>query len=159
MDPDTELLLMPHRAEETAILANRPPPDACARVLRCAQAIHRALGPGLEGALYARALAVELTALRIAFDKDAFFDVRYRGVTVGKRRVSFLLDEAGVDVLAERRDPEALRLRAAALLAYRPVGLAINFNGALLEASRADAPSTAGAPSRPRRATGVRERD
>ena len=126
--------------EVTAVLPMRPPADTCSRVLRCAQVVHRLLGPGLEDFLYARALALELAAERIGYQRDAFVEVRYRGAIVGKRRVSFVLDQLAVAVLALERPAEVEQLRghAAALLLTRPGGLALNF-GTCLQASRADA--------------------
>ena len=126
--------------ERTAVLPMRPPADICSRVLRCAQTVHRLLGPGLEDFLYSRALALELAAQRLSYQRDAFVEVRYRGAIVGKRRVSFVFDELAVDVAASGTEPiEVQRTRAAALLQTRPVGLAINFGAAYLQASRADA--------------------
>jgi GxxExxY protein len=126
--------------EVTAILPLRGPVDTCSRVLRCAQLVHRSLGPGLPDLLYARALGMELSAEHLAYERDAFLEVRYRGAIVGKRTVSFLLDELAVDVLAApTSDLEELRLRAASLLVHRPGGLALDFGRAWLQSGRADA--------------------
>jgi len=126
--------------EVTQVLPLRPPSDLGLRVLRCAQMVHRTLGPGLEDFLYERALALELSAERIAYQRDAFVEVRYRGAIVGKRKVSFLCDGLAVDTLSGRlEDPEELRRHAVALLVHRPVGLALSFTGAWLQSSRADA--------------------
>ena len=126
--------------EVTQVLPMRPAADLCTRVLRCAQMVHRSLGPGLEDFLYERALALELAAERIAYQRDAFLEVRYRGAIVGKRKVSFLCDGLAVDVYSGRLDDlEDLRRHAAALLVHRPVGLALCFCGAWLQSSRADA--------------------
>jgi hypothetical protein len=125
--------------EATQVLPMRPAADLGVRVLRCAQLVHRALGPGLEDFLYERAMALELTAERIGYQRDALVEVRYRGAIVGKRKVSFLCDGVAVDAVAGPvGDPERLRRRAAALLWHQPVGLALCFSGGLLQASRAD---------------------
>jgi GxxExxY protein len=127
-------------AEATLVLKLRPAPDLSARVLRCAQTVHRVLGPGLEDFLYARALGLELAHQAIACQRDAFVVVRYRGEVVGRRRVGFLMDDLAVDVSAERSSAgvDELRRRATALLQSRPVGLALDFGGAYVQASRAD---------------------
>ena len=125
--------------EVTQVLPMRPAADLCTRVLRCAQMVHRSLGPGLEDFLYERALALELAAERIAYQRDAFVEVRYRGAIVGKRKVSFLIDGLAVATFAGPFDgSEDLRRQASALLVHRPVGLALCFSGAWLQASRAD---------------------
>jgi GxxExxY protein len=125
--------------ETTAVLPMRPPVDACVQVLRCAQTVHRLLGPGLEDFLYARSLALELAAARISYQRDVFVEVRYRGAIVGKRRVSFVLDDLAVEVFSSAPEEAAqLRTRAAALLLTRPVGLSLNFGPSALQASRAD---------------------
>lgn len=127
--------------ERGSVLAIRPALDLGARIVRCAQAVHRALGPGLEAPCYCRALALELMADRLEFVRDVRIDVRYRSALVGKREVAFVLEGAAVDLSAwpELVDHALLRARAETLRHVRPVGVALHF-GAVLESAFAGAP-------------------
>lgn len=124
--------------EPTFVLALRPAPvDLATRVVRCAQAVHRALGPGLELPCYARAMALELLADGLEFSRDVLVEVRHRGALVGKRQVSFLLENAAVDLLAGPPvEQSALRSRARVLARLRPLGLTVNLGGSFQYACR-----------------------
>jgi GxxExxY protein len=126
------------QAEQTRVLALQRPVDRCVRVMRCAQGVHRALGPGLEGLFYARALALELSANGLAYRRDCWFEVRFRGSNLGKLRLDFLVGGVAVEVLAVPRIDESAmwRIRAMAQAASRPTGLVINFGRDRLEARR-----------------------
>ncbi len=124
---------------ETVVRALRRGDDCATRVLRCAHAVHAELGPGLEDYLYARALALALARERILCERDVFVEVRYAGSLVGKRRLAFLTDTLAVDLASDLPEPpERTDARAESLLRYRPVGLALHFGGARLQASRAE---------------------
>ncbi|MGC4120227.1 MAG: GxxExxY protein [Myxococcales bacterium] len=119
--------------EPTFVLTLRPAPDLATRIVRCAQAVHRELGPGLELTTYTRAMAVELLADHLEFSRDVLVEVRHRGALVGKRQVSFMLEHAAVDLLAGPPLEQAtLRGRAAALCRLRTLGMAVNV-GALFQ--------------------------
>ncbi|HEY3451493.1 MAG TPA: GxxExxY protein [Myxococcales bacterium] len=123
--------------EPTFVLALRPAPDLATRIVRCAQAVHRGLGPGLDPAAYGRALALELLADRLEFARDVLVEVRHRGSLVGKRQVSFILEQAAVDLLAGPPiEQAALRARAVVLARLRPLGLAVNVGGTFQYACR-----------------------
>ena len=123
--------------EPTFVLALRPAPDLATRVVRCAQAVHRELGPGLEPASYARALAVELLADKLEFARDVLVEVRHRGALVGKRQVSFMLEHAAIDLLAGPPiEQSSLRARALVLSRLRALGLALNIGGTFQYACR-----------------------
>jgi len=105
------------------------------RVIGCAIAVHRELGPGLLESVYERALCVELAHEGLAHEEQKPMAVTYRGQPVGDFRLDLLVE--GVLVLelksVERHDP----LFEAQLLSYMklggyPIGLLINFNSRLL---------------------------
>ena len=85
--------------ETTQLLAMSKGVRSAAMVVAKAQRIHQLLGPGLEHDFYCRALALELSAAGISFQRDVALPVRYRGQSLGKRRVDFMLEDLGVRVL------------------------------------------------------------
>jgi GxxExxY protein len=101
------------------------------RILACAVTVHKALGPGLAEASYQAAMALELTATSILFQREPSLSVLYRGVIVGQHRPDFIIESVVVLELKSvaRFDP----VFTAQLLTYLrvtglKVGLLINFN-------------------------------
>src|SRR5262245_32831252 len=66
------------------------------RIIACAIAVHRALGPCLRERTYEEALALELDAQEIAFDRQKVIAARYRGHPVGEYRIDFVVQAAVV---------------------------------------------------------------
>jgi len=62
------------------------------RIIGCAQAVHRALGPGFPEAIYHKALAHELARARIPFDSEWPVQVCYDGIICGKFRVDLVVN-------------------------------------------------------------------
>ena len=54
--------------------------------------VHRALGPGYPESFYGSALAIELEARQIAFERQAPVDVAYRGHVIGEGRIDLLVE-------------------------------------------------------------------
>src|SRR5262245_24268511 len=101
------------------------------RVLACAVAVHKALGPGLAESSYHAAMAIEFTANRVTFCREPSLTVRYRDVIVGQHRPDFIVERLVVVELkcVARLDPVFTSqvityLRVSGLR----VGLLINFN-------------------------------
>ena len=63
-----------------------------ARIISAAQEVHRTLGPGFEGVIHQRALARELPAHGLEFDREVWIDVHYKREKVGRKRVDFVID-------------------------------------------------------------------
>jgi GxxExxY protein len=69
------------------------------RVIGCAIAVHRFLGPGLLESVYRTALAIEMELEGVAFNRERAFSVTYRGKTIGEFHPDFIVqDEVVVEV-------------------------------------------------------------
>jgi GxxExxY protein len=106
------------------------------RVIGCALAVHRELGPGYLESIYASALALELTANSLAFERERAVSVNYRGTLIPGQRVDFIVANA---VIVEIKSVSRLEpIFQAKLISYLKTtglraGLLINFNTALLK--------------------------
>jgi GxxExxY protein len=105
-------------------------------IIGCCVTVHRALGPGLLEAIYARAVALELTAQSIQYEAERSFPVHYRGRLLCHQRVDLLIARK---VLVEVKSVEHLdSIHVAQVLSYLHVagvrlGLLINFNVPILK--------------------------
>jgi GxxExxY protein len=109
--------------------------DLTQRIIGCAIAVHRALGPGLHERTYENAMAIELRQHDLPFDRQVCVPVAYKGEWVGDYRLDLVVDDTVVVEIksVERGDP----LFEAQVLAYlkasgKRIGLLINFNSQLL---------------------------
>ena len=108
------------------------------KIIAAAMEVHKTLGPGFMEVMYQRALARELPAQHLDFNREVAMDVLYKGEKVGIKRVDFMVGEQGqpLTVLVELKTKAALDdadyvqtvsyLKASGLR----IGLLINF-GAL----------------------------
>jgi GxxExxY protein len=85
-----------------AELGNR---ELSGRVIEAAIAVHTALSPGFLESVYENALAVELTARQIAFERQKVIKVLHRDVEVGEHRLDFLVERV---LLVEMKAVSAL---------------------------------------------------
>lgn len=109
--------------------------DLTDRIIGCAIAVHRELGPGLDAAAYAACFGVELTAAGLRWERQVPVPVRYRGESIDCGfRLGFLVEGAvAVEVAADRTDgAEDARLETRLRLSGLRAGLFINFNVRLL---------------------------
>ena len=106
------------------------------RIIACAIAVHRALGPGLLEAPYRLALAVEFGRAGLAYEMEKPLDVKYGDARLGCRyRLDFVV-EAKV-VVEVKSLVTVLPVHSAQLLTYLrlsgyPAGLLLNFNVPLM---------------------------
>lgn len=106
------------------------------RIIGCAIAVHRELGPGLLEAIYEEALAIELEDQGLAFQRQVAVPALYKGRPLGEYRLDLLVEDA---VIVEVKSVERLSsLFEAQLLTYlrvtgKRIGLLLNFNTALLK--------------------------
>ena len=106
------------------------------RVIGCAIAVHRALGPGLVEATYEEALCIELGYQGLRFSRQVGVPIAYRDRLIGEYRPDLVVEDT---VVVEIKSVERLiGLHQAQLLAYMrilgmPVGLLLNFNGETLK--------------------------
>jgi GxxExxY protein len=97
----------------------------------CCIAVHRALGPGLLEVIYSRAVALELGAAGITFDRERTYPVSYRGQLLCEQRLDFVV---GSRIVVEIKSVDHLTsLHDAQILNYMRVarvraGLLMNFN-------------------------------
>lgn len=132
------------RGSDEHVKPEYPLSHVTARVIAAAREVHRELGPGLQEVIYQRALARELPAHGLEFEREVWIDVFYKGDKVGRKRVDFFVGEAGEEdeVLVEIKAKGVLEpVDFVQALSYlkasgRKVGLLINFGGRKLEIKR-----------------------
>ena len=107
-----------------------------ARIIGCAIAVHRAMGPGLLEQIYESALCIELDDAKIAYARQTAIPAYYKGRLLGQYRVDLIVQDL---VLVEIKSVERpIPVFEAQLLTYlrmtgKHVGLLINFNSGLLK--------------------------
>ena len=116
------------------------PPEELDRLARvvigAAIEVHRRLGPGLPEEAYEGAMAVELTARALPFERQKRVEIVYKGVLVAFGKVDLLI--AG-KLVVEIKSCEALvplfRMQTLSYmrLVNQPLGLLINFNVPVLK--------------------------
>jgi GxxExxY protein len=67
--------------------------DLTDSILRCAIAVHRDLGPGLPEHSYETALALEMDAAALKYERERAIMVRYRGIVVGWHVPDFIVED------------------------------------------------------------------
>lgn len=113
--------------------------DITARVIGCAQRVHKFLGNGFQEVIYQRALEIEFHKEGLKFEREKEMDIFYEDVLIGNRRVDFLVDG---DIMVELKAITKLEeVNIAQLINYIEaykvkVGLLINFGGKSLELKR-----------------------
>lgn len=120
------------------VKAEYPLSDVTARIIAAASEVHRVLGPGFEEVICQRALALELPAHGLEFDREVWIDVCYKGEKIGRKRVDFVIDEVLVEIKAKAAlEPVDFVQTLSYLKAsgYK-VGLLINFGAPKLEVKR-----------------------
>jgi len=96
-------------------------------------AVHRTLGPGFLESIYEEALALELTAKAIPFERQKLVGVEYRGRQVGEHRVDLIV--AGRIILELKTVESFQPIHTAQVLSYLKatrlkLGLLVNFKSA-----------------------------
>jgi GxxExxY protein len=98
--------------------------------------VHRHLGPGYGEAVYSNALAIELDARGIAFERPKQVQVFYKDECVGSGEVDLFV---GAMLVVELKTVESFApVHIAQVISYlkalkRPLGLLINFRVAMLK--------------------------
>lgn len=107
------------------------------KVIACAIAVHREMGPGLLESTYEHCLAAELSLHNIPFERQLVLPVEYRGIVIAcAYRVDFMIDDR---LIIELKAVSAIHdLHRAQILAYMKLsnvdtGLLINFNAIQLK--------------------------
>ncbi|HET9833471.1 MAG TPA: GxxExxY protein [Vicinamibacterales bacterium] len=106
------------------------------RVIGCCITVHRVLGPGLLESMYARAVALELSAREIQFESEKAIPVLYRGEVLCYQRLDLLV---GGRLVLELKAVDRLdSIHVAQVLTYLRIadlqlGLLVNFNVSILK--------------------------
>jgi GxxExxY protein len=106
------------------------------RIIKCAIAVHRELGPGLLENVYEEAMDIECSMDGLNVQRQLRIPVLYRGRTIGEYKPDMVINDLVVVELksVERFDPvfEAQVLTYLKITGKR-VGLLINFNSRLVK--------------------------
>lgn len=102
----------------------------------CGFVIHRDVGPGFMEPLYSNAMAIELKARGIPFERERIITVKYRNEPVGIHRLDYVIRGC---IVLELKAVKALEpVHQAQLMAYMKasgirVGVLMNFCSALFK--------------------------
>jgi GxxExxY protein len=101
------------------------------RIIGAAIAVHRVIGPGLHEGSYQTAMALELTALGLAYEQKRLIPISYRNEIVGHHIPDFIVENAVVVEL--KATPHLEPVFTTQVLTYLRltglrVGLILNFN-------------------------------
>ncbi len=114
-----------------------PEVDRLAReVIGSAIEVHRCLGPGFLEFVYEEALAIELRARGIAYERQVVVRVNYKGHAVGEGRIDLFVED---QLVVELKTVEGLLpIHTAQVISYlkttrRRLGLLISFNVPVLK--------------------------
>jgi GxxExxY protein len=101
--------------------------------------VHNNLGNGFQEVIYQRALEIEFKKANLIFDRELEVVVMYDSISIGTRRVDFLVDKKVIVELKALTKLENIHLNQAInyLEAFDlEVGLLINFGSTSLEFRR-----------------------
>lgn len=109
------------------------------KIIGCAIAIHRVLGPGFLENIYHRALAHEFNKATIPYISEAPMQVMYDGIELGDFLADFLVDKRvvielkAVETITKAHEIQLVNYLTA--IRY-DVGLLINFGGSKIQVKR-----------------------
>lgn len=109
------------------------------KIVGCALAVHRALGPGFPEAVYERALDVEMRKADLAFERQKSFQVVYDGMGVGDFRADLVVEDKVILELKAVTDlPKVFerQLHSYLQVSGLRLGILMNFGAVKLETKR-----------------------
>ena len=108
------------------------------RILKCAVEVHRTLGPGFQEVVYQRALAKEFEAEGLAFTREVWVPIFYKGVKLDTRRVDFLVEDVIVEIKAKGNleDIDFIQTLSYLKASGYQVALLLNFGDQRLQSKR-----------------------
>lgn len=112
--------------------------DVTGRIIKCAIEVHKELGRFFMETTYQRALAMELQAEGLEFDRECWLDVLYKGEKVDKRRVDFVVEDVLVKIKAKEslEDKDFIQTLCYLKATGFKLGLLINFGSPKVEVRR-----------------------
>ena len=115
-----------------------PLQELTSRIIGCCIEVHKTRGPGFEEVFYQRALLQELVAAGLDAAREVDIEVTYKGVSLGKKRVDFVVGECMLEIKARAALEDVDRVQALSYLkasGYQ-LGLLVNFGGPKIEIVR-----------------------
>ena len=106
------------------------------RIIGCAIAVHRSLGPGFLESIYRKAMCLELTAASLAYELEKPMFVKYRGIDISGQRVDMIVEKViVVELKAIIRIDDVHRAQLISYLRTTGLrgGLLINFRVPVLQ--------------------------
>lgn len=106
------------------------------RIIKCAIAVHRELGPGLPENVYEEAMDIECSIDGLVVQRQLKIPVLYRGRTIGEYKPDMLINNlAVVEIKSVERFGPVFEAQVLTYLKItgKHVGLLINFNSRLVK--------------------------
>lgn len=116
-----------------------PESELTSKIIGCCMEVHKILGNGFQEVIYQRALAIEMDAQKLNFNREQEMEIYYKGESIGTRRVDFFVEGKVMLEIKAIIKLEDVHLAQAInyLEAYGcKVGLLINFGSKSLEFKR-----------------------
>jgi GxxExxY protein len=115
-----------------------PKSEKTGRIIAAAQAVHYHLGPGFEEKIYQRALALELIAQGLDYNREVEIDIHYRDQIIGTKRVDFIIEDIMVELKAKAQIEDVHVVQALSYIKASnfSLGLLLNFGAKKLEIKR-----------------------
>lgn len=113
--------------------------DLTYKIIGCAMKVHSVLGNGFQEVIYQRALAIEMEKQGLSFQRELEMQLYYDEISIGSRRVDFLVEESVMVELKALIKLEDVHLAQGLnyLVAYKvDKGLLLNFGAQSLEVKR-----------------------
>ena len=125
--------------------------DLTYKIIGCAMKVHSVLGNGFQEVIYQRALFIEMKKQGLSFERELEMPLFYDGLSIGSRRVDFLVEEKVMVELKALVKMEDVHLAQGLnyLVAYNvDLGLLLNFGAQSLEVKRLRHPKNKQNPNR-----------
>jgi len=108
------------------------------RIIKCAIEVHREMGPFFMETTYQTALKIELRTEGLEYARECSLDVFYKGISVDKRRVDFLIEDVLVEIKAkaEFEDKDFIQTLGYLKATGYQLGLLINFGAKKIQVKR-----------------------
>ncbi|MFN8396932.1 MAG: GxxExxY protein [Bacteroidia bacterium] len=106
------------------------------KIIGCAMAVHRNLGPGFQEVIYQRALALEFDKAGIGYERELSHPVLYDGEHIGDRRADFVVEARiviEIKALVRIEDVHLAQAKNYTVIFDYPNGMLINFGAKSLE--------------------------
>lgn len=113
--------------------------DLTYKIIGCAMKVHSVLGNGFQEVIYQRALSIEMEKQGLKFARELTMALFYDNISIGSRRVDFLVEEKIMVELKAVIKLENVHLAQGLnyLVAYKvDKGLLLNFGAQSLEVKR-----------------------